>query len=192
MQGMVAPLSSVGRPVGTGGFFDPENIVDQFGVQPGMQIADFGCGSGYFTVALAQRTGPDGRVFALDVREEALDLVNAKSRQNGLENIEAIRTNLEVLGSSKLSDESQDIVLMANVLFQSQNHESILIEGYRVLKNGGLMIIIDWKKGNGGFGPPDEFRLDPDKIQNIAEKIGVSLDKKIDAGQFHFGLILKK
>lgn len=180
------------KPVGTGGFLDPEVIVEHFGVQEGMKIADFGCGSGYFTIILAQKTGPEGRVYALDILESALDHVMSKARANKLDNIEAVRANLEVAESSSLSDSSQDVVLLANILFQSNQKERIIKEGSRVLKKNGRIIIIDWRKGTGGFGPPDDLRASEDDIKKIAESAGLSFDGDIDASRFHFGLRFAK
>lgn len=186
------PISFAEKPVGTGGFMDPDRVADSFGISQGMKIADFGCGSGYFTISLAQRTGPLGRVYGLDVVESALDSVRAKARVSGLDNIETIRANLEMIGSSGLANESQDIVLLANILFQSNKKDNILDEAKRVLKSGAKLILIDWKKGAGGFGPPDEIRLNSVEIEESVKSKGFVFEYPIDAGQFHFGLIFSK
>lgn len=192
MQPATVPISPIQRPVGTGGFLDPGIIVDKFGIREGMHISDFGCGAGYFTVLMAEKVGPAGKVYALDIQETALDSVRAKARARGIDNIETIRTNLEILGSSSLENDSQDSVMLHNVLFQSQKKEEIIREAGRVLKPGGKMVIIEWSKGADGFGPPDNLRLDPSEIEIIAKKSGLVLESKLDTGQFHFGLIYKK
>lgn len=180
------------RPVGTGGFLDPLSIVEQFGIKDGMKVADLGSGGGYFAIYMAERVGPSGKVYALDILEEKLDNLRARARSQGLENIETIRTNLEVLGSSSLSDNSQDLVLISNVLFQSQKQEDIIREGVRVLKSKSDFIIIDWNKGTGGFGPPDDLRPSQESIKAAAERQGLVFVRDLNAGQFHFGLIFNK
>src|SRR3989338_6359409 len=151
-------LNSV--PKGSGGFMHPEKIVGEFGIKEGMSIADFGSGAGYFTIILGRMVGEDGKVYALDIQETSLDNVRVKARAVDLKNIETIRTNLEVVGSSGLPDNSQDIVLLANILFQSDKKAEIILEAKRALKNSGRLVLIDWKFGTGGFGPPDELRTD--------------------------------
>jgi SAM-dependent methyltransferase len=183
--------SETKTPIGTGGFLDPESVADGFEIKEGMIVSDFGCGAGYFTIILAERVGKNGRVYALDVQEIPLDNVNAKARVKGLTNIETIRANLEIPGSSGLSEGSQDVVLLANILFQSNKRPDIIKEGKRVLKSGGTLIIIDWKKGGGGFGPPDDIRPDPEEIRKMAEDQGFIFQKNIEAGTFHFGSIYK-
>ena len=170
----------------------PENIAREFGVGEGMSVADFGSGAGYFTIILGQMVGESGKVYALDIQETALDNVRVKAKAVGLKNIEAIRTNLEVMGSSGLPDGSQDIVLLANILFQSDKKAEIIREAKRVLKDAGRLVLIDWKFGTGGFGPPDERRTDDVAMRNLVAGEGLVFEKPIDAGQFHYGMSFKK
>ena len=188
-QVLAVPISSGSYPVGTGGFLNPDRIVDELHIQEGMQIADFGSGSGYFTISMGERVGSSGKVHALDVQEDKLDDVRVKAGVKNLENIETIRADLEVLGSSSLPDNSQDIVLLANILFQSDKKAEIFKEAMRILKKEGTMIVIDWKKGTGSFGPPDGRRTDDLEMISMAEKSNFKLKSKLDAGQFHYGLI---
>ena len=193
MHQVLATLSSVPEiPVGTGGFLNPEKVAGGFGIKEGMKISDFGCGAGYLTIIMAEKTGPEGNVYAFDVQENPLDTVKAKARALGLKNVEAIRANLEIPRSSGLEDNSQDIVLLANILFQSNKKPEIIREAVRVLAKGGRLVIIDWKKGVNSFGPPEERKSDVGDMIKIAEPEGVKLENPIDAGSFHFGLIFKK
>lgn len=186
------PISGTGNHLGAGGFLNPELIVNEFGLMSGMTVADFGSGAGYFTIIMGERVGKEGRVYALDIMESALDSVREKASAIGLENIEMVRTNLEVMGSSGLTDQSQDVVLLANILFQSDKKSDIVKEAKRVLKDNGSLIIIDWKKGAGGFGPPDSLRTDDVAMRSLATGEGLIFDRVFNAGQFHFGLTFKK
>lgn len=182
------PMGQILTSAGTGGFMRPEKIVGEFGVREGMSVADFGSGAGYFTILMGRMVGEGGKVYALDIQESALDNVRVKARAVNLENIETIRTNLEISGSSGLPDNSQDIVLLANVLFQSDKKAEIIREAKRVAKNGGRLILIDWKLGSGGFGPPDSMRTDEIAMSNLVLGDGLIFEKNIDAGQFHYGI----
>lgn len=191
-QALGTLINAPERPVGTGGFLDPESVAGNFGIKEGMKISDFGCGAGYLTIIMAEKVGSTGLVYALDVQEGPLEMVASKARASNLANIQTIRANLEVLGSSKLEDKTQDIVLLANILFQSNKKPEIIKEADRVLMDGGQMIVIDWNKGTNGFGPPNELRLGVDEVIAMVEKNGLKLVRKIDAGNYHFGLIFKK
>lgn len=171
---------------------NPDKIAGEFGIKPGMMVADFGSGAGYFTILMAQKVGTDGKVVALDIQESALDNVRVKAKAAGLENVETIRSNLEVVGGSDLADSSQDMVLLANILFQSDLKAEIVKEAARVLKNGGFLVVIDWKRATGGFGPPDNLRTDEIAMRSLVISEGLVFENDIDAGQFHYGMKFKK
>lgn len=177
---------------GSGGMIDPEAVSSQFELSEGMKAADFGAGSGYFTILMAKKVGESGLVSAVDVLEGALDTIRSKAKQEGLRNIDTIRSNLEVLGSSGLANESQDAVLAANILFQSDKKEGIFQEARRILKSGGRLIIVEWKKDKQGFGPPLERRMDETAMMHLASEQGFSFAQLINAGSFHYGLIFLK
>jgi len=186
------PTSGLGTNLGTGGFMNPDKIAGEFGIGSGMVVADFGSGAGYFTILMGQKVGENGKVYALDIQESALDNVRVKAKSAGLENIEMIRANLEVPGGSGLADNSQDMVLLANILFQSDLKVEIVKEAVRVLKSGGFFVVIDWKRATGGFGPPDNLRTDDIAMRSLVLGEGLVFENNIDAGQFHYGLKFRK
>jgi ubiquinone/menaquinone biosynthesis C-methylase UbiE len=171
---------------------DPQKIVGRFGVTAGMKIADFGSGAGYFTILLGELVGESGVITAVDVMDSALETLRAKAKAKGLQNIETARSNLEMPGGSGLPGESQDMVLLANILFQNENKAAIIAESQRVLKPGGILVIIDWRKGGSGFGPPDNLRADPEELQKVVINSGFQFSNEVDAGVFHFGMLFRK
>lgn len=186
------PVLNPQKPGVLGSFFSPEKVVMELGLNEGMIIADFGSGAGHFIVPLGQKVGKDGEIFAIDIQESALDNVRAKAKSAGLENVETIRADLEVLGGTGILDNSLDVVLISNTLFQSNKKSEILREAKRVLKEQGVLVVIEWKKGGGGFGPPDELRTDGETMKSLVANEGLVFERDIDAGQFHFGAIFRK
>ena len=177
---------------GPGAFLDTGRIVSSLGLVAGMHIADLGCGSGFFTVATARMVGADGVVTAVDIRQEPLDEVRAKSDATGLGNVRTVRADLEVLGGTGIGENTQDFAILENVLFQSQKKDAMVAEAVRMTKSGGRVVIIDWKKGVGGFGPPDELRTADDDLKQLAQSAGLKLERTLDAGQYYTGFIFMK
>ena len=157
----------------------------------GMHVGDFGAGSGFFTVDAAKKVGDSGRVYAVDVQVGPLESVQGRAEALGLENVEIVRADLEVPGGTNIPENALDVVVLANVLFQSQKKEEIIKEAHRTLKGGGSLLIVDWKKGAGG-GVPDEMRSDPSQMRTIAESQGLTFVRDIEAGQFYFGQVYTK
>ncbi len=176
---------------GTGGFLDPEKVIEEFDIKEGMKIADFGCGAGYFAILIAKIVGENGKIYALDVLKTALESVRSKAKTEGLLNIETIWSNLEILGGSKLEDNSINMALLANILFQSSKKADIIKEARRVVKQGGKIIIIDWKKDQ-PFGPPQKLVVSEDLVRDLAKKEGLKLEREFPSGDNHWGMIFIK
>lgn len=185
-------FSGLALPNEAGGFINPEAIVESFELEPGMKVADFGSGSGYFTILMAQKVGPRGVVTALDILESTLEVVRSRAVVSGLTNLQTVRADLEVYGSSSLPDASQNLVLIANLLFQSNQKPEVLKEARRVLSANGKLIVMEWKKEAGSLGPPLGSRMDQMEVRDLGESLGLSFVREINAGSFHFGLMFKK
>ncbi|MEK7659316.1 MAG: methyltransferase domain-containing protein [Patescibacteria group bacterium] len=172
--------------------FDLKSIVNQFELEPGMRIADLGSGSGYFTVEMARVVGEVGQVMAVDILDTALETVRERASGAGIKNVQLVKANLEVIGSTFLADDSQDFVLLANVLFQNDQKLEIIKEAKRILRPVGKLVIVDWEKGVGGLGPPDEFRTPKESILGLASQEGLNYERDIIVDAYHFGMMFRK
>lgn len=170
-------------------FIDPEKILKNISLKPDMSAADFGCGSGGFTIPLAKSLY-EGIVYALDVQEGPLNALKGRMNAEGINNVKFARVDLEKENGSKLSSSSVDIVIIANVLFQAEDKKAIISEAKRVLRNNGKLIIVDWIP-NSGFEGIAEGRVDKEDVKKMALSAGLSFKKEFDAGKYHFGLIFE-
>jgi len=176
--------------VGTGGFLRPEEVIKQLNIRKNIQVADFGCGAGYFTIPLAKVVG-EGVVYAFDVMEQALESVRSRAKIQGLFNIETRRCNLENPSGSGLIINSIDLVVLANILFQSSKKLDIIKEAKRVLKKGGEMVIIDWQPDK-PMGPPKDLIASQDTIKKMAQAEGLIFKKEITVDVYHWGMVFSK
>ena len=173
-------------------FIEPEKIVSELDFAPGMSVADFGCGTGYFVFPLAKKVGETGTVFALDVLKDKLETVESQAKLSGINNIITKRVNLEKMKGSGLGEESVDWVVLVNMLFQNKDKKIILEETKRVLKPGGKVLIIEWTPQNNVFGPEERLKMDKDKLRELAKKAGLATEEEIEFNDMHYGLILRK
>lgn len=173
-------------------FLDPDKILNQLNVQEEMTIADFGCGTGYFTFPTAKMVGEGGIVYAVDIQKGMLSAIESKMGLLGIRNVKSVWANLEVLGSTKIEKESCDIVLLVKILFQSKEHKEIFEEAKRVLKPNGMLLILDWKKTEAPMGPEIILRVAKDQARREAEEVGFKLAREIETDPYHYGLVFSK
>ncbi len=172
-------------------FLNPSELLSRLQVQRESEVADFGCGAGYFTLALAHLLGAHGTVHAIDVRAEPLEALVGRAKLEGVYTIQTHRADLEIPRGSGLPDESQDLVFMANILFQVQNRTAVVEEAYRVLKPGGRLVAIEWQ----GESPLARSMASPvfqADVQTLAAAAGFKQDHTLEAGSHHFAIVFKK
>lgn len=170
-------------------FLNPKEVLKKIKTRKDMSAADLGCGSGGWSIPLAKKL-EDGKIYAIDILEEPLSALRAEARLEKILNIQTIRSNVEEKEGSKLSNSSVDLVLMTNLLFQIKNRGGVISEAKRILKNGGRILIVDWKPDS-PVGP-EEGRISPEEAKRITKEFGFKLEDEFEAGIYHYGLVLKK
>ncbi len=173
-------------------FCDPEQVIAQLGVVPRMHVADFGAGAGYFSVAVAERVGSEGVVYVIDIQQELLTKVTHIAKRHHLDSLVYVHADLEGPEGSTLPQESVDLVLLVNVLFQMEQKLEVLKEAYRVLRSGGYVLVVDWTESYGGLGPQPEHVLTERDARALLKEAGFSYHKRIDAGAHHYGILCRK
>ena len=171
-------------------FFDPEHALSLLGLNHNLvNVADFGCGYGTFTIPAAKIIG--GKVYAFDIEPEMIKAVEQKSKAFSIVNVNAILRDFLSEGSG-LNDESVDFVFLFNIL-HLENPERLLKESYRILKTGGRVGIIHWNYNpTTPRGPPMNIRPKPEQCRLWAESVGFIFEKKVILKPYHYGLVLKK
>ena len=119
----------------------PEHVLDVLGVRPGMTVADVGCGSGYFTVHLARRVGPTGRVIATDLQQEMLDLLQKKLAKDKLGNVTPVLATPEDAGLPR----GLDLVLMVDVYHEVPSPPLTLGQIARALRPAGRLALVEYR-----------------------------------------------
>ena len=134
---------------------DTKKLFSTLPVNPGETVLDAGCGEGRYTLPLASRVGSDGLVYAADLWEEGLAVLQEKARESGFANIRVLKA--DVSHPLPLAWASLDLIFLASVLHdlaEAGQAEGALSEIARLLKPGGRLAVVEFKKVAGPPGPP--------------------------------------
>ena len=173
-------------------FLNPEQVIKSAGILPGMQVADFGSGAGFYSIPLAKAVGSSGKVYALDAQKEMRELVRSKARASRLLNVSTMVADLERPRGSNLAENTMDFVIISNILFQADDKPALLNEASRVLKNGGRTVVVEWSAYNLGAGPKTEMVVPKESAEKLLVSAGFRRVQEFNAGENHYGLLYEK
>ncbi|MEK7607358.1 MAG: methyltransferase domain-containing protein [Patescibacteria group bacterium] len=173
-------------------FSDPRHNIEQLGLSDGAIVADFGAGSGFYSLEAGLAVAPTGKVYAIDAQKELLERLKKEAKEHHIKNIEIIAGDLEKLGGSKLREGSCDVVIASNILFMIGDKKNFLLEACRVLKAKGRLLIIDWAASFSQMGPHPTHVFYKDDALKLARETGFAFDREIHTGAHHYGIIFRK
>jgi ubiquinone/menaquinone biosynthesis C-methylase UbiE len=127
-----------------------EYLVEWLGIESGAHVADLGAGDGRFAMALAERVGSSGQVYATEISTERLDEMRGAAAEAGLDNVSVIAGGVSSTG---LPDACCDAIFSRNVYHHLTEPAAINRDIRRALRQGGRLLVIDFEPG----GPMDRF-----------------------------------
>jgi len=165
--------------------------MDALGVAEGSIVAELGAAGGWFTLQLARRVGPNGRVFAEDIQPAMLEAINRRMQKENLSNVTT------VLGtpSDPRLPAGIDAALINDAFHEmdDSSDRSVIVTLLRnvgaSLKPQGRLGIVDWVPGGGGPGPAAADRVDPDVIIRAARSAGLRVISREDYPPFLYLLV---
>lgn len=166
----------------------PDKIMDVLGIGEASVVADLGAGSGWFTIKLAGRVGPNGMVYAEDIQRPMIQAIKIRVDRLGLKNVTT------VLG--KDTDPQipvpVDAVLICDAYHEMEKPVSLLRNVAAKLKPSGSIGIVDFTKDGGGPGPEMEDRVDPDRVIRDAQAAGLVLRSRETFLKYQYMLVFEK
>ncbi|UGV40770.1 class I SAM-dependent methyltransferase [Methanococcoides orientis] len=172
------------------GFFEPYEILKTLGLNNStIDVADFGCGYGTFTIPVSKII--NGKVYAIDIESEMIDITEQKAKVENLSNVETALRDFMSEGSG-LKKESVDYVILSNIL-HGEEPEKLLREAYRILSPKGKVGIIHWNHDpTTPRGPPMKIRIKPEQCIEWAISSGFKISGVYDLKPYHYGIVANK
>jgi ubiquinone/menaquinone biosynthesis C-methylase UbiE len=121
---------------------DSKTLLEALNIKPGDVVCDLGCGNGFYTLPIARLVGEQGKVIAVDIQREMLGLLEARAREEGVENVETV---LGTVVDPKLPAGAIDLVLMVDVYHEFSHPEQMLAAIRRSLKPDGRVALVEFR-----------------------------------------------
>ncbi len=162
-------------------------LADILPVKPGSVVLDLACGRGIYSLFLSGIIGDQGLVYAVDLWQEGIGLLGQEIERRNITNIKTLL--LDVTQEMDVDDGSVDVCLMATVLhdFQEINKAgAVLKQIHRILKPGGSLAVVEFKKVEGPPGPPMKIRLSEGEVEKMVAGHGFERENAADLGKYNY------
>lgn len=172
---------------------DSARVLNTIGLKKGQSFLDVGCGNGYMSLAASEVVGSEGRIYAIDINAESIDMLKGEVKSRKIKNIEAIVA--DVTGKTPLAGESIEVCLMANVMHgfvENKEVPGVMKETSRILKYGAIIAVVDFKVDADLPRPPLNIRLSPEKVTAIITPYHYRQKQVVEVGTYHYAVIFAK
>ena len=132
-------------------------------------VVDYGAGTGIYTVAVAEAV-PQGRVIAVEELPRLADMLRARITPELAERLELVEIDANVVPAA---DAVADRVLMVDVLHHLYDQPEALAQVVRLLRPGGLFVVVDWGDRERPVGPPLDHVLGLAAVRDIVARMGL-------------------
>jgi SAM-dependent methyltransferase len=150
-------------------------LLEALDPQPGERLLEVGPGTGYYSLTVAERLGPGGRLELLDLQQEMLDHTLARAARAGVDNVSGVRADARRI---PLADASLDGAFLVLVLGEVPDQPAALAELARVVRPGGRVVV-------------GEMALDPHYVRygtllERAAAAGLELERRVGGALGYF------
>jgi SAM-dependent methyltransferase len=167
----------------------PEAALDAIGITKGMVIADIGAGTGYFTLRMARRVGPEGKVYGNDIQPEMLEKLRANAAHENLTNVQTV---LGGEADPKLPAGKLDLALMVDVYHELSRPQEMLRAIRASLKPDGRLVLLEYRKEDPKIPIRPEHKMSVAEVKAELEPEGFVLGPPIETLPRQHILILTK
>lgn len=166
---------------------DPGTLFAALPLPKGSVLLDLACGRGAYAIALAEYMGGGGKIYAVDLWKEGIDALRTEISARKIGTVTPLIA--DVSKKLPLENGSIDVCLAATVLHdlvEDGTEKGTLQEIRRVLKPGGTLAVVEFKKVQGPPGPPVEIRLAPLELEELVAPYGFRPVSTTDAGPYNY------
>jgi cyclopropane fatty-acyl-phospholipid synthase-like methyltransferase len=156
---------------------DCHTLLRALDLKPGMTVCDMGCGNGFYTLRVAQKVAPEGRVLAVEIQPEMLTLLRERASQAKINNIKPI---LGTLIDPQLEPGSCDMILCVDVYHEFSHPEHMLRAMRKALKPKGRLVLVEFRMEDPKVPIKTEHKMSKEQILKELPPNGFKLVEQFD------------
>jgi ubiquinone/menaquinone biosynthesis C-methylase UbiE len=168
---------------------NPDEALSIIGIKKGSSVADIGAGSGYMTVRLSKRVGSNGVVYASDIQQPMLDILDKRLKSSRITNVQLV---LGAPDDPKLPAASIDLALLVDVYHEFSQPQAMLRGIHEALKPGGRLVLLEYKKEDPSLPLRPEHKMSVSEAKMEVEPEGFRLGRVDDGLPWQHVLIFNK
>jgi ubiquinone/menaquinone biosynthesis C-methylase UbiE len=150
---------------------------EQLKMTPGMTVCDMGSGNGYHTLPMAEAVGKEGKVYAVEVQPEMIEMLHQRAEGKGLTNIVSI---LGEMDDPKLPPASCDMILLVDVYHEFSHPEPMLAGMRKALKPEGVIVMVEFRAEDDSVPIKPEHKMTKAQIKKEYFSNGFKLVREFD------------
>lgn len=151
----------------------PDLVVEMLRLKPGMNVADIGAATGYFTRRMAKQVMPGGYALGVDIEDGFFPYLLQRGYEDGVYNLYTVKA---LPDDPRLPDSSLDLVLIVDTLHHIEERAPYYKKLKKSLRSGGRVVVVDFKKdADIPVGPGPEMRLRATSVKEEFEAAGFSV-----------------
>lgn len=151
----------------------PQQVVDALSLKPTDIVADIGAGTGYFSFRMAALV-PQGKVLAVDIQPEMIDILNFLKIENKISNIEPI---LASINNPNLPKKSVDLALMVDAYHEFEYPREVMEDVVNALKPGGRVILVEYRGENPLIPIKSIHKMKQKQVRKEMKAVGLQWQK---------------
>ena len=169
-----------------------ENVsqaIRNMNLKPDEHVADIGAGSGYYSFRMAEKV-PEGKVYAVDIQTEMLDIMRRKIKKDKIKNVELVKGEEK---TPKLAENSLDMVLMVDVYHELAYPKEIMEQVVKALKPDGRFVLLEYRMEDPTVPIKRLHKMSLEQAVKEMKAVGLRLQENMDNLPWqHFMVFVKE
>lgn len=162
----------------TESFIDAQNVISRLNLKGNEVFMDAGCGDGHVAMEAYDMMDDTSRIYAVDIYGPSIEDLEIDLKKDGITNVIPVQS--DIADKIAIDADVVDMCLMINVFHHfvaTETADEAISELKRVIKPGGKIAVMDYKKMDSGYGPPVKFKSTPEELEEMFSKHDLKMVK---------------